>query len=182
MGYSFQSLVPMQGGGGRGPDFPEEIGFLLLADCRSAEWGLYEHWRDEDADGWHPEEPVSRELAALIESGKRHPPALALARHDVSRMFLKRQPTRDEFAAAYAESLRRHLGRQPSSRFILARAARQEAGYLTPGEWLWVLRASQADPPVVSWVSDDYFVYDSPAADFDLTKKQLRSLRAAGDA
>jgi hypothetical protein len=52
-------------------------------------------------------------------------------------------------------------------------------GYLDEGEWYWVLRVS-GSPPVASWVSGDFHVYNNDMSDFDLTGQQLKQLGYSG--
>ena len=169
-------LHPAKDGHGWEPGFPEGVGFLLLADCRPAKWGLYEFYRNEDAEDWQPESPVSGELEVLLESSKKFPPALALARDRVSDKFSGREPTQEEFIAVLANSLQYHLSRQAMFNYFLAPALNDELGYLCKGEWYWVLGKSQSDTEKVRWVSTDFFVYCNPIADFDLTEPQLQNL------
>ncbi len=171
------NLRAARDGDGYAPDFPEGVSYALLADCESASWGLYEFAQDETNEDWSPQRPVSDALAACIESGMRYPPALALARDDLARMFSNREPTKDEFAARYAESIRSRLASQRDAGFLLAPAVREEPGYLTKEEWYWVLRVSESDPDLVEWVSGDFYVYSNAVTDFDLTEQQLETLK-----
>ena len=167
MPYCFMDLRPFREGEGREPDFPEGVDFLLLADLRASDWGIFEYATGKEHEDWTPVMPVSDVLDRLIESGKRYPPALALTRDDLERRFVRYSPDREAFQKAYIELLERHLSRQLEDGFILARATRDELGYLEKGGWYWVLSA-QDDPTTVSWVSDDYFVYHTAAGDFEL--------------
>ncbi len=178
MAYCFMNLRPAKDGYGRRPDFPEGVSFLLLADHRYADWGLYDFQRDQATEDWNPPSPVSTELAALLESGKRYPPALAIARNDVARLFLSRTVVpRDEFVSAFVESLSCRLSSQPSDGFVLAPAVQDEPGYLSTGEWHWILQVSETDPPSALWVSGDYFFYRNALTDFDIPAHHLRALK-----
>ena len=158
------------------PDCPDAIEFILLADLPGVQWGIFD--ADED-ESWSPENPVSDELAGLIESAKRYPPALGLAREEVRQVFGDHCPSQQEFARAYGTALRTHLSRQHEASYVMAPALRNEVGYLTEGEWYWVLRIS-GNPPAVSWVSDDFHVYSNDMSDFDFTGQQLRQLGYTG--
>jgi hypothetical protein len=104
----------------------------------------------------------------------------------MSRLFRKRGPDREatleSFAVAYEKALARHLTRQKEVPFMLAKALREEPGYLRLGQWYWVL-AAKSEPAYVQWVSDDYFVYANSASDFALTREELAKLSTtpAGD-
>jgi len=176
MAYCFMNYRPASEGEGFEPDCPEDVGFLLLADLPGAEWGIFEVAGN---DRWSPDEPVGDELAGLIESGKRYPPALAIARAEVVQVFAEGRPNRADFARAYALALRTHMARQHDAPYVLAQATRSDAGHLTQGEWYWVLSVS-GRPPVASWVSDDFQVHENGMDDFDLSGQQLKRLGFAG--
>jgi hypothetical protein len=145
---------------------PAGTGAVLLADLPTLPWGLFE--TTQDAAG----SPVSARLAALIESGKRYPPALALARLEVQQVFAEHSPSPAEFAPSYEAALRNLLVRQPEAPYLLA-------PHLTSGEWYWVLEIS-GSPPKLSWVSDDFAVQTGKITEFDLTGQQLKRLGYAG--
>ena len=176
MSYCFMDYLPARDGHGLAPKCPEEIGFILLADLPGVPWGIFD--ADED-NAWSPTTPVSGELAGLIESAKRYPPALALAREEVRQVFGDHCPSQAEFARAYGTALRAHLSQQHESSCVLAPALKGEVGYLTEGGWYWLLRIS-GNPPLVSWVSDDFHVYNNDMNDFDLTGQQLKQLGYSG--
>jgi hypothetical protein len=141
---------------------PEATRAVLLADLPALPWGLYE--TAEDAAG----SPVSERLAALIESGKRYPPALALARLEVRQVFVEHSPSPAEFAPSYEAALRNLLSRQHEAPYLMA-------PHLTNGAWYWVLEIS-GSPPKLSWVSDDFAVQTGKITEFDLTGQQLKRL------
>ena len=176
MGYCFMNLRRSKEELGWEPDFPEGVDCLLLADCRPAKWALYEFRTNAATEDWTPESPISDELVALLESGKKFPPALALARDRVSEEFNDREPTREEFVTVLADSLCLHISRQPDAGYFLAPALRDAFG-LCKGEWYWILGIAQSYPNVVRWVSSDFFVYENAITDFDFTKQQLEQLR-----
>jgi len=176
MSYCFMNYGPAPDGQGLVPDCPDAVGFLLLADIPDVGWGIFHV--DED-DAWSPENPVSDELAGLIESAKRYPPAMGLAREEVCQVFGDHRPSQAEFARAYGVALRTHLSRQHESPYVMAAAMTDEVGYLTSGEWYWVLEVS-GSPPVVSWVSADFQILSNDLSDFDLTGMQLKRLGYSG--
>jgi len=176
MPYCFLDYRPARDGQSPSPDCPEGIGFVLLADLPGVPWGLFETGAD---DAWSPQNPVREELAALIESGKRYPPALALARQEVKEVFGDHGPSHAEFARAYGAALRNHLSRQHESPYVLAPALKDQVGDLIRGEWYWVLQIS-GSPPTATWVSDDFHVFNNKITDFDLTVQQLKRLGYSG--
>ena len=151
-------------------------GARLLADLPQVEWGLFEV--DHDG-GWAPETPVSDELAGLIESGKRYPPALAHARDEVRMVFADHQPSIAEFAGAYEVAVRTHLSRQHEAPYVLAPALKNDVGKLRRGEWYWLLEVS-GTPAAISWVSADFQIHRNDVNDFDLTGRQLKRLGYSG--
>jgi hypothetical protein len=174
MAFAFMTL--RHSTDGWGPDCPDGTEFFLLADTRSVEWGLYSYDPPIGNESWSPPDSVDAGLEALIYSGMRYPPALAIARLEVEQLFRDREPTQQEFAEACAACIHRRLSQQATAPFELARANQGELVDLTPGEWYWILRV-KGNPPVASWVSGDYFVYQRAAADFDLSEQQLERLR-----
>jgi len=59
--------------------------------------------------------------------------------------------------------------------YRLAEGAVEDLGYLSKGEFCWVLEYKPASKSV-RWVSNDYFVYENAASDFNLTQQQLDML------
>jgi hypothetical protein len=177
--YCFVNWVPAKEGDGLEPEVPQGVEGLLLADLPDVEWGLCEVDAGAAEDAWVPETPVGAELEGLIESGKRYPPALALARQEVVQVFCDRPPTQTEFANAYAVAIQAHLSRQHEAPFVVARSTRDEDQALVQGEWYWVLRIS-GTPPQASWVSDDFHIHRNDMTDFDFTGQQLKRLGYAG--
>ena len=177
MPYAFVNLIRVQGDDFRKPDLPEGTSYLLLADGRATTWNLYDYSLDEANEDWRPEHPAGSVLSALISSGMRYPPALALARDEMSRRFRTHEPSVEEFEDAMVESLSRHLSDQFDAGYMLVQARVEEIGYLHVPEWQWVLGLSTKDPSMVRWVSDDYFVYCNPISNFVFSDAQLRALR-----
>ena len=183
MPYAFMSLRPQKNGHGFGPDFPEGFGFMLLADCHGpdwlelgVDWALYEYTPDDEHWDWEPETPLSNEHSSLINSRWSYPPAMALAKNDVKKLYRGKQPTKEEFAAAFAASMRSHLANQNQSGFQLVEVVRTTLYYKYQGQWYWVLAISKSEPHTVIWVSDNFYVYQDAAADFNLTSEQRNRL------
>lgn len=174
--YCFVSYLPARDGRGPRPDGPEGTRVVVLADLPGLGWGLCEV--DENGD-WSPEQLVTAELAGLIESAMRYPPALALARSEMPQVFGDDRPNQEEFARAYGVALRTHLSRQHEATYVMAQALKSADERLNGGEWYWVLQVS-GRPAVASWVSADFEIHDTDMNDFDFTGQQLRRLGYAG--
>jgi hypothetical protein len=175
MSYCFLSYLQEKDDQGTVPDCPDGVEFLLLADLQGVAWGIFEV---SSEGSWSPAAPVSDELARLIESGKRYPPALGLAREEVTQVFADHRPSQAEFANAYGTALRAHLSKQHAATYVLAPAVKDDSS-LAQGGWYWVLQVS-GRPPRVSWVSDDFYIHTNDIGDFDLTGQQLKQLGFAG--
>ena len=174
--YCFLSHVPASDGQAPVPESPDGTECLLLADLPELGWGIYDVTHDES---WSPASPVSDELAGLIESGKRYPPALGLARQEVGEVFGDHRPSQLELARAHGTALRVHLSRQHEAPYVVAPALKKDTGYLEVGEGYWVLDVS-GRPAVASWVSDDFHIYSDDVNVFDLTGQQLKRLGYVG--
>lgn len=162
----------------RTPDFPDHMKqALLLADSARGTWAVWEYLTHDPA--WRPDAPVSADLENMLRSAKRYPPALALARDDVSLFFRERGDGHDatlaSLATIYEAALQRRLSRQHDMPFLFAKAVHEEPGYLCVDQWYWVLAAA-TKPGYVRWVSDDYFVYANPASNFALTRDDVAKL------
>ena len=172
MSYCFMKYRPASDGHGREPDCPDSVSCLLLAGPRDTEWGLWDYV-DKESSGWRPEYPAGESLAILIESGKRYPPALAIARQETEEVCEGQASSKEDIQRAFASALQHHLSRQHEARYVLAMALQGDGIDLCKGEWYWVV---SADSSTVSWVSDDFFVHSNPISAFDLTGAQLKYL------
>lgn len=143
----------------------------LLAELPGAGVGLYAV--EDDPPTSSAARPVPDRLANLIDSARRYPPALALAREEIAEVFAEEPPTVEAFARSYATAIEHHLTRQPDAPYLLGKALRDASAGLSAGQWYWLLQAGSGR---VVWVSDDFEIYESPAADFDLTATQLKGL------
>lgn len=176
MSYLFLDYRPAKDGDGYEPDCPSGTQVLLLADLPGLEWGLFDTDIGSEAPAGNA---VSDDLAGLIESAKRYPPALGLARQEMGQVFDEHHPSQAEFARSYGVALAAHLARQHEAPYVLAPALRDEPGYLAKGEWYWVLEVS-GSPGVASWVSGDFRIGKNDMNDFDLTGQQLKKLGYVG--
>ena len=163
----------------RSSDRPDRVRILRLAGLPHLDWDLCEVCPEAADVDWVPPAPVAKQLARSVKSGKRYPPALGLARAEVGQLFAEQQPTQAEFEAAYAKALQTYLSRQHDAPFVLAQALTDDGHYRSRGEWYWVLRIS-GNPPVASWVSDEFHIYDNEIDDFDLTGQQMKQLGYSG--
>ena len=109
---------------------------------------------------------MTEDLVGLLDSAiSRYPPALAVSRDKVLR---SEEMSRSQFMEALAGFLRFYLNGQCNSPFFLARAIKEELGYKSAGRYYWIVGMGAGNSPNVSWVSADFFVYQSPATDFDV--------------
>jgi hypothetical protein len=172
MRYYLVDYVPS--GRGSGPALPDRIGFLLLAaPGYDSQWGLFAV--DTEVPRSEHVRAVSAEVDNAVQSAERYPPALALARNAVASQFDSQHPTDDEFCGRYVQCLLEHMGQQAAAPYVFAEAIGDELGYLTRGQFYWVLRYLRG-PEMVDWVSSDYFVYQNPASDFDLSPVEVDAL------
>ena len=109
--------------------------------------------------------PVPDELMALLWSAEGYPPALAMARDAVEHRDVP-EPEPDAFLRHYADALRLFLGQQRAAPYFLARAIKDQPGYLTAGAWYWLVGRTPGGKRV-GWVSSDYHVYTDSADHFD---------------
>ncbi len=151
--------------GGWEPDFPPEVGYMLIADERLGSHHIYEVSYCEQCTLWRPPHGVSRELAGLIGSAKRYPPALAMAKSELSSPAGEVSETPDIFAARFGRLLRQHLQGWKTDGFSLAQAIRGDGIDLCSGEWYWV-RTVRGQRNGLVYVSDDFYFYKAEQADF----------------
>jgi hypothetical protein len=159
---------------GLAPALPPKVGFLLMASPGDAPpWGVF---------GCNSEVPLSanvrqipEDLSFALAGAKHYPPALALAREDLGKEFKDRRASELEVCRRYAAALREHMAQQPNAPYLFVQATGDEPGYLTRGQFYWVLRYLKGSD-AVKWVSSDYFVYENPTSDFAVSQDQLAAL------
>ena len=161
------------------PDLPRRGPFNLLAQPREpAQWALVR----ADLDRAPPRaRPVPPELATLLASAEAYPPALALAAHQLARGAHPRASPA-LLAQRLASALRTQLRRQHEDRHFLAQARAGEDGHLAKGEFVWVIRLRREPASgrlLALWVSDDFRIYENPAAHFRIPRAMLRSAHHA---
>lgn len=172
--YCIADYVPMSDGVGFTPALPEGTGFVLLAGPDDGpKWGIFACGNEVDFS--ERVQAVSADIEAVLESGRRYPPALALARDEASMFPDGAKIGRVEFASRYAGRVIHHLDRQPAAPYVMAEAVVDEPGYLSRGQRYWVLRSLRGLGEV-RWVSDDFQVYQNAASDFRLSASQLETL------
>jgi hypothetical protein len=164
------------GADGYEPDLPDGAAFLLLAEPgKAARWGVFCVDSRLDDPALVSLGRVPTELEMLLHSGRQYPPALALAKDEMTRVFTGKRPSRKQFVTAYSADIRAHLRNQSHSRYRLAEAVVHDPGYLTAGEFYWALSYNPG-LRTVRWVSDDYHIYHNPAKHFRLGRAALRDL------
>lgn len=163
---------------GRAPSLPPRLAYLVVADGgRDSEWALV-----AVDDGTRlpakTTSAVADQLAVLLESAVGYPPALALAAEDLARLAQGGWGPA-ELSRMLVRRLRYHLRMQHRAGYVLAEARRDEAGYLSQGEFYWLIgrvRKTRSGPERVGWVSRDYCTYTNAARDFHITPAQRKSL------
>jgi len=142
-------------------------GQWLVAECTPTE---------EEAPLPESFEPVPARLGRLLQSAKRYYPALALARESLEADSDHLPCDKEQYAERLADEMERHLKAQRDTPYFMAQAVKPcLTGYRFAGEYVWVVAY---DPRLkhVFWVTDDYFVYDSPLAHFVIDEERLRPL------
>ena len=112
----------------------------------------------------HGLEAVSRELENLLWAAEQYPPALALARDEVSLVDCE---TRAALSDLLVARLRHHLAAQPHAPYFLAEATQIETGHKYAGGFYWIVGYNPTRNRV-AWVSSDFFVYSYPSSHFAL--------------
>jgi hypothetical protein len=160
---------------GWAPVLPDDTGFLLLASPgNSPPWGFFECDREIPmGPGVHL---IPDTVITMINSAKRYPPALALARQAVFDEFEGIETSPESFATWYGESLRGFMREQRLERYSLLEAAHDGPGYLKRGAFYWVLGQACWDD-YVDWVSSDYCIYQNHKSDFVWPKNNDNNAR-----
>ena len=156
------------------PALTDGIGYVLLAEpSYISDFALLECDLPYDFCDTTQIQRVSEQLADLLESAKRYPPALALIRDE----FNGTEPlSREGFTAQLVERLCLHLQNQRKRPFFLAKAIVTELGYKYAGQYYWVVGFRPHSPDhLIGWVSDDYHVYHDPIEHFDITVADLET-------
>ena len=154
---------------GFGPDLPPNAGFLMLAEPKDpVEFSLYSC---SDLSEAPPNTtPVSEYLEDLILSGEAWPPALALMRNDLRKLTFS---SVDAFLAKVEERLSFHLSHQREHPAFLARNLNSTGSYKQSGAYYWLIGYKLWEPPIVWWISRDYFIYDDPVSHFEVSLDEL---------
>ncbi len=176
--YYIAKLRSALEGEGFEPDFPDVSGILELAfGGYESMCGIYRC--DEDFDEKvlqnHCVEPVSEELENLITSAERYPPALALARRDITLCRRKEFSDVRLLEKEYGSRLRKYLLGQIDDWFFLAESATDEVGYRSKSEFCWIVGSDKDEKgnSLVRWVSWDYHIYANPLSDFVIDEQQV---------
>ncbi len=162
---------------GKMPKLPEDVPFLLLAGTPEiSNWALFECDLPEDYEFNDSIEPVSEELEILLYSAKNYPPAMALARDDMEIACKSlTNISKEVFNEMFKNILKQHLQLQKHSSHFLAESMVDDEDYLIKGAFYWVI-GFDPDSNEIEWVSDDYFIYQNPVADFGLDPLKLRNM------
>ncbi len=161
-------------GEAKSPAVADEIGYVLLAEpSYTSEYALLECDLPYDFSDTAQIQRVPEQLADLLESAKRFPPALAIMRDE----FGGTEPlSREVFTTQLIERLHWHLQNQRRQPFLLANAIITELGYKYAGRYYWIVGVHPYSPSyLVGWVSDDYHVYHDPIEHFDITVTELET-------
>ncbi len=120
-------------------------------------------------------ERVPVRLERMLQSGKRYYPAIALARASLERETDRLMDSREMYAERFADEMRNTGGPARDPVFLAQATEPCAAGYRFAGEYVWVVAY---DPSLkhVFWVTDDYFVHNSPLAHFRVEEEHLRLL------
>ena len=115
-------------------------------------------------------ERLPQDLERLLYSGQAYPPALALALDVCEHTDLEYRALCDRLR----DELTKRLDAQATDGFRLLRAVVDESGYMTRGEYYWVLGYFGTK---VFWVSyGDYQIYPNPCSDFGLEEADLPNM------
>jgi len=159
------------------PDLPEDKGFALIAEPSEraicAGYALFKFDYDYDEPLPQNVHEVPEELETLIMSAEDYPPALALTR-DRAEKESPPECNQETFSAILIQILTEELEKQTESKYFLAKAIKDEIGYLCSGGYYWIVGYDPIDK-FVSWVSWDFFVYRNPIGDFELSEEELIS-------
>jgi len=170
--YYFVNWRKSLDGEGIEPDLPEDIGFTLVTDNRNSNprWGIFELRLEEDGKY----ELISDLLVGLLDSASRFPPIYAISKYRMEKETKSNKFTKMEFDARFCEIIKVCIDECKSKQYVFAKAREDEIGYLYANEYYWVLRSNNENGKlVVSWVSDDYYIYQIPASNFELSIDEL---------
>ncbi|MDH5218495.1 MAG: hypothetical protein OEX19_12405 [Gammaproteobacteria bacterium] len=127
----------------------------------------------EDIDSLNIES-VSDELAVLLDSAKLYAPAYALAFSEVNSIWPQ---TKKEYEQNLINALKEQLQKQNENGFFLCESRLHETGYLSKGEFVWVVKYIPEIKEVL-WVSSEYEIYQDPVSKFILDESSLNKLNS----
>jgi hypothetical protein len=158
------------------PDLPDDWGYLVLFGSTNNNWLIAEcSIPEEDIEVPHNIEEVPDQLDALLYSGKLYPPALALTKEKFSS-YDTVPDSRDECCKIIANTIESYLISQSEHPYFMAKAKEEcLIGGLFKDQYTWIVGFSKTENKVF-WVTYDYFVYDSPVADFQIDIEKLERL------
>jgi len=119
-------------------------------------------------------ETVSNELTILLNSAKLYAPAYALAFSKVNALWPQ---SKAEYEQNLINVLKQYLANQSEHGFFLCESKIEETGYLSTGEFVWIVKYIPEIEEIL-WISSDYEIYQDPIAKFNLNPLSLSRLNA----
>jgi hypothetical protein len=160
------------------PKIEDNIPFMLIAGNPDiSKWGLFECDLPEDYDFENSNlELVNEELDILLYSAKSFPPAIALSRveFEIASQDFK-DMNKSDFTDLFSKIIKNQLQLQKYRPFFMAQSLVDEEDYLVKGAFYWITGFDRENNEV-DWVSDDYFIYQSPVEDFGLNPYELSKI------
>ena len=160
---------------GKEPDLPEGVSLINARNPGKgdSEWCLCEISFDDKFDeNSIALDHVCDELSILLDSAKGYPPALAIAFHNASFEW---PVTKSEYSQLLIELLKQQLRNHCNDNFFLAEATIEDTGYLSKGEFVWLVRFYPETDEAL-WVSSDFYLYRNAVSDFKISSDRLRKL------
>jgi len=172
--YYFLDWNKCQDEDGYEPSLPDGVGFWLVADNlgKRHSWAIFNVRIEEDCSL----AKVSNKLRNLLDSAMRFPPAFAISRALMETDSKKNIYTKEEYDKKYQDIIRNTIEECRTKKYVFAQAKRNEVGYVNSGEYYWLLKIVKNGGAMVSWVSDDYYIYENPISYFELTVLEIERL------
>ncbi|MDH5729356.1 MAG: hypothetical protein OEZ58_10220 [Gammaproteobacteria bacterium] len=173
--YHFADLINEKDDG-KEPDIPEcTISFIAkYPSSLESTWCLCDSIFDTDDVDSLMLETVCDELVVLLDSAKLYAPAYALAFSKVNSIWPQ---TKKEYEQNLINALREQLQDQSVNGFFLCESKHQETGFLSKGEFVWVVKYIPEIKEIL-WVSLDYEIYQDPISKFILDESSLNNLNS----
>lgn len=187
--YYFANLKESEGGG-LIADLPRSVNYTMLSQPKwGSGWALYK-CEDRTPEIEHPSvERAPFELALILSSAERYPPAIAFAGAEMEAHKWPHQTSRKSFTKQYLARLIYHLRRSSSTRYFLAEILKHPANLneceghigfagIHKGNYFWIVGygPSKEDIQWVRWIDNDYSINISPVGDFKININRLRKI------